>query len=239
MSQLFIRRLSDRTDDINLDWVHKEGRFDDYEVQPLLPYQLSRLGPGIAVADVNADGLDDFFTAGGNGQSGGLFLAVAGGGVSLRSGPWKDDAQCEDMAPLLFDADGDGDNDLYVSTGGGECGADDPLMNDRLYFNQGDGEFKKAGDGVLPELWISSSCAVAADYDRDGDLDLFVGCRVQPGKYPHAARSSLLQNNGGKFTDVTEMHAPHLADIGMVTAALWSDSNRDGWIDLLVATENR
>ena len=229
--------FSDRTDDINLDWDHREGRFDDYEVQPLLPYQLSRLGPGVAVGDVNADGLDDFFAAGGNGQSGGLFLAESGGGVRLVSGPWKDDAQCEDMAPLLFDADGDGDNDLYVSTGGVECGADDPLMNDRLYFNQGDGEFKKAGDDVMPQLQISSSCAVAADYDRDGDLDLFVGSRVQPGKYPHAARSSLLQNNGGKFTDVTEMHAPHLADIGMVTAALWSDSNRDGWIDLLVATE--
>ena len=229
--------FSDHTDDLNLDWTHQEGRFDDYEVQPLLPYQLSRLGPGIAVADVNGDGLDDFFTAGGNGQSGKLFLGKSGGGAVPGSGPWNQDAKCEDMAPLFFDADGDGDKDLYVSTGGVECATDEPLMFDRLYRNQGDGRFERSDDGTLPELRISSSCAVAADYDRDGDLDLFVGCRVRPGKYPHAAHSSLLQNHGGTFTDVTEFHDPHLADAGLVTAALWSDTNNDGWLDLLVATE--
>lgn len=229
--------FSDQTEDTSLGWAHQEGRFDDYEVQPLLPYQLSRLGPGVAVADVNADGFDDFFAAGGNGQSGRLYLGRSGGRCIPRPGPWSDDVRCEDMAPLFFDADGDGDHDLYISTGGVECGADDPLMNDRLYLNQGNGKFKRATDGVLPEMPISSSCAVAADFDRDGDLDLFAGGRVQPGKYPHGARSRLLQNNDGKFSDITESHAAHLADIGLVTAAVWSDSDNDGWLDLLVATE--
>ena len=229
--------FSDRTEASRLEWNHAEERFDDYEVQPLLPYQLSRLGPGVAVADVNGDGIEDFFAAGGNGKSGQLFLGEAGETFRPQPGPWERDSASEDLAPLFFDADGDGDSDLYVSAGGVECGADNPLLTDRLYFNQGSGEFEKPDDVVLPQLQISSSCALAADFDRDGDLDLFVGGRVQPGKYPHAARSSLLQNDGGRFTDVTEQHDPSFASLGLVTSALWSDADDDGWLDLLVATE--
>jgi hypothetical protein len=150
--------------------------------------------------------------------------------------PWTNVAR-EEMSPLFFDADSDGDEDLYVVSGGVECEPNDQVLRDRLYLNDGSGQFKLAGDDALPDLRDSGSIATAGDFDRDGDLDLFVGGRSIPGQYPLAPRSRLLGNEGGRFSDVTEQLAPHLSRRGMVTSALWSDADDDGWLDLLVTYE--
>lgn len=219
--------------------VHQEQEFDDFAVQPLLPNRLSRLGPGIACGDINNDGFDDYYIAAAKGSIGRIAL---GNGKTLRLSTRSDaflaaNRDSEEMAPLLFDADGDGDLDLFVSNGSYEDQPDSDALQDRLFLNQGDGRFFPAPSDVLPSLKECGSVVAAADFDRDGDLDLFVGSRVVPGSYPETPRSVLLQNNGGSFTDVTDQLAPGLQSVGMVTSALWSDADGDGWIDLLVTCE--
>ncbi|MCH8275275.1 MAG: VCBS repeat-containing protein [Armatimonadetes bacterium] len=228
----------DTTGETGLEFVHTERSFDDYEREPLLPYKLSQLGPGIAWGDADGDGDDDLFVGGAAGQPGALFIRGEDGKfVKASGGPWNEDAACEDMACLWFDADGDGDQDLFVVSGGNESGPGDRLLRDRLYLNDGSGFFAKAPEGVLPPFADSGSVAAACDFDRDGDLDLFVGARVIPGKYPETPNSRLLRNDGGKFVDVSDRLAPGLRRIGLVTGAVWSDANGDGWPDLLIAVE--
>ena len=220
------------------DVVHRETPFNDYARQPLLPHQSSQLGPGMAWGDIDGDGDVDVFIGGAAGQAGHMLVNQGNSQFAPQSdAAWIDAADCEDMAPLLFDADGDGDLDLHVVSGGVECepGADD--LQDRLYLNNGDGNFRLAPTEALPDLRDSGSTAVAADFDRDGDLDLFVGGRVIPGKYPLTPNSHLLSNDHGRFTDVTDELAPDLRLTGLVTSALWSDVDDDGWIDLLVTHE--
>jgi hypothetical protein len=217
---------------------HRETKFDDYQRQPLLPSKLSQLGPGLACGDVDGDGDDDIYVCGAAGQSGMMYLNRGSNRFTPGSSyPFNQDAACEDMAPLFFEVDGDGDLDLYVTSGGVECEPNDDRLIDRLYLNDGHGNFTKAPAGTLPELRESSGAVAAADFDRDGDLDLFVGGRVIPGEYPLAPPSHLLRNDSGKLSDVTEQVAPSLAATGMVTAALWSDADQDGWVDLLLAHE--
>ncbi|NIP97983.1 MAG: VCBS repeat-containing protein, partial [Akkermansiaceae bacterium] len=140
-----------------------------------------------------------------------------------------EDRGCEDMTPLFFDADGDGDLDLFVTSGGVEAPPAHPIYADRLYLNDGAANFRKA-PAAIPGRPFSSGPAGAADFDRDGDLDLFVGGRVVPGQYPTAPGSRLLRNNGrGEFEDATLELAPALAETGMVTGAIWSDADNDGW----------
>jgi hypothetical protein len=217
---------------------HFEVPFDDFRRQPLLPNRLSQLGPGIACGDVDGDGDDDVFFPGAAGQSGRIYFNTGSGRV--RPGddyPFQAASASEDMGALLFDADGDADLDLYVVSGGVECEPGAPELADRLYLNQGRGNFVPAPPGTLPEEFDSGSSATCADFDRDGDLDLFVGGRVVPGQYPAPPRSRLLRNDAGRFTDVTADAAPQLAQTGLVTAALWSDVDCDGWLDLLVTHE--
>ncbi|MBI2946644.1 MAG: CRTAC1 family protein, partial [Verrucomicrobia bacterium] len=213
----------------------REREFDDFARQPLLPYRLSRLGPGVACADVDGDGDDDFYLGGAAGQSGMLFLHEPAGRFRLSPQPaFEADAACEDMGVLFFDVDGNGTQDLYVVSGGVEGEPGEPQFRDRLYLNDGQGKFRKANDR-LPDFRSSGSCVAAADFDRDGDLDLFVGSRSVPGKYPLLPVNHLLRNAGSHFTDVTDSWAAALRKTGMVTSALWSDADGDGWIDLLVA----
>ena len=221
-----------------LDIVHRESDFDDYKDQPLLPGKLSQLGPGLAWDDVDGDGDDDLFIAGAAGDAGSLLINLGDGQFENSTGqPWEDHTGCEDMGALFFDADSDGDVDLYVTSGSVEHPSGHKLLKDRLYLNDGSGQFTTADGGILPDLAESSGAVVAADYDNDGDLDLFVGGRVIPGKYPLAPKSVLLRNDGGRFVDVTDQLAPGLSDAGLVTAALWSDVDSDSQIDLLIALE--
>ena len=219
--------------------VHREQPFDDFQFQPLLPNQLSRLGPGSAWGDVDGDGDDDFFLGGPCGFMGQLHLNN-GDGTFKQSKLWtlaQEDRGCEDMAVLFFDADRDGDLDLFITSGGVEAPPGHPIYTDRLFLNDGSGYFTKLA-GAIPGKPFSSGAACAADIDRDGDIDLFVGGRVVPGQYPTAPGSRLLLNDGkGEFTDATAVLAPGLSKTGMVTGALWSDADGDGWLDLLVTQE--
>ncbi len=223
--------------------VHKEIPFDDFKRQPLLPNRLSQLGPGLAWSDVDGDGDEDLYLSGAKGSPGRLFRREGDQGFrAVQAFPAEgSDADYEDMAPLFFDADGDGDQDLYVVSGGVECEPGDDSLRDRLYLNDGKGNFAEAPLEALPDLRDSGSVAAAADFDRDGDLDLFVGGRSVPGEYPRTPRSRLLRNESvdgsPKFSEFTDEAAPGLGESGMVTGALWSDADGDGWIDLMLTHE--
>ncbi|GJG85413.1 hypothetical protein tb265_05940 [Gemmatimonadetes bacterium T265] len=236
--------LSPVADSAAFDFVHRASDYVDFDRERLVPKLLSTEEPSLAVADVNGDGLDDVYIGGGRGQGGRLMLQQADGRFVPAApapgtpDPFAADAACEDAGAVFFDANGDGKPDLYVVSGGTAFSDSAPELQDRLYLNDGRGHFRKAPRGSLPVETIAGSRAVAADYDGDGDQDLFVGGRVVPGHYGAAPRSMLLQNDGrGHFTDVTERLAPELAHVGMVTDAVWKDVDGDGRLDLVVVGE--
>ena len=212
---------------------HVEDQYSDFLRQPLLPRTYSQLGPGIAVGDVDGDGLEDFFVGGTYARAGWLFRQQPDG--SFTAGPIDPTATLEDQGVLFFDADGDGDLDLLVASGSGEFPEGSPYLLDRLYRNEG-GKLRW-DPSALPDLRTSSSVVRAADFDRDGDLDLFIGGRLQPQRYPLPGRSYLLRNEQGRFVEVTRAVAPGLQEAGMVTDALWTDYDNDGWPDLIVVGE--
>lgn len=219
---------------IGATYLHKENKYIDFNVQPLLPHMHSKNGPKMTIGDINGDNLEDFFIGGSTGYSGSFFLQSIDG--SFKERPLNLDVNAEDMGSLLFDADGDGDNDLYIVSGGSEFKKNSEEYQDRLYINDGNGNFKRAIT-ALPDTRSSGSTVTASDFDNDGDLDLFVGGRVVPGEYPLPPRSYLLKNNHGKFTDVTNEICKELANVGMVTAAVWTDYDQDNKIDLMVTGE--
>jgi hypothetical protein len=212
--------------------------FDEFTRQRLLPRRLNGLGPVLAVADVNGDGLDDIFVTGTAGQAGELFLGQADGTFKPAADqPWADASESDDVGAVFIDVNGDGHPDLLISAGGVQKNQGDPLLNERLYLNDGHGRFTLAPAGTLPADGESTGTVAAADFDGDGKVDVFVGGRVVPGKYPETPRSFLYHNEGGKLVDVTDKLAPGLRNIGMVTAAVWADVDGDKRPDLLVATE--
>ncbi|MFQ5446368.1 MAG: VCBS repeat-containing protein [Saprospiraceae bacterium] len=220
-----------------IDFRHLEEEFVDFQREPLLPHKFSTRGPNIAVADVNGDGLDDFYVGGAVNNSGALFVQQPNSTFSRSSeDTWVRDASYEDLGGSFFDADGDGDADLYVASGGSFFDAGSLNYQDRLYLNDGHGNFAKA-TGALPKITTSGSCVVPYDFDGDGDLDVFVGGLVVPGKYPLAPKTLLLQNNGGQFTDVCPKAAPGLSEIGMVNDMCWADLDGDSVAELLVVGE--
>jgi enediyne biosynthesis protein E4 len=219
-------------------FIHQENDFVDFYQQTLLPHKLSIQGPKIAVADVNLDGLEDVFIGGALGKAGSLFIQSNSGKFIEKSmAVFEQDKNSEDIDLLFFDADGDKDLDLYVVSGGNESLPNAPELQDRLYLNDGKGNFTKMTKS-LPAMLVSGSCVKAADFDSDGDLDLFVGGRVVPNSYPIPGKSYILENDGkGNFKDATQQICSSLSNIGMVTDAIWTDFDGNGAVDLIIVGE--
>jgi len=220
-----------------LRYKHEETEPPDFSVQPLLPEQLSKLGPPLAVADVNGDGRADVFIGGAAGIPGRLFLQQADGRFveSVKGQPWEQDKDHTDWGALFFDANGDGLPDLYVASGGYHLSPISALLQDRLYVNHGGGRFVRDTQ-ALPPMHTATGVVVAGDFTGDGKPDLFVGGRLVPRNYPYPTRSYLLRNDGGDFTDVTEEMAPELVTPGgRITAAVWLNVDGDGRLDLVTA----
>ncbi len=235
--------LRDITETSGVSYLHPERDYIDFGVQKLLPHKFSQYGPAIAVGDVNGDQLDDFFVSGSYGYSGKFFLQNAKGGFTekyLQPDASMENKQQEDGGVLLFDADNDGDLDLFIASGGYENTKGSDNYIDRFYINDGKGNFLQSLNAV-PSSNISKSCVKAADYDSDGDLDLFVGGRVHPEKYPLSVSSYILRNDSKPgsvhFIDVTKDVAPALVDIGLICDMLWTDFDNDGSVDMLLAGE--
>ncbi len=230
--------FEDKTLVAQLDHKHSENVFDDYKRESLLPHKMSEFGPALAVADVNNDGLDDFYVGGAKGFSGHLYLQSSKGTFyeNKTQSIWENDKAYEDTDAIFFDIDKDGDLDLYVVSGGNEYLNGDPLLQDRVYLNNGKGNFKFARN-VLPEMLVSGGVVKTSDFNKDGYIDVFVGARQTPGKYPSPSQSYLLENKGGKLVKVESNNIPELEHIGMVTDAVWSDYDQDDNIDLVITGE--
>lgn len=220
-----------------LSFEHRENAFEDFDREKLLPYRLSRTGPRLNTGDLNGDGLEDVFVGGAAGQAGGVFLQKPGGSPHFErvaQPALEQDRDFEDTASILFDADGDGDLDLYVVSGGNERPAQSAMYQDRLYLNDGRGRFSPAANALSIET-ESGSCVAVFDYDGDGRLDLFVGARAVPGRFPEAAESMVLRNEGkGVFRKVTATVAPDFQRIGMVTDIKFGDLDGDGVPEMVV-----
>ncbi len=220
-----------------ISFKHKERQFDDFKNQILLPHSQSQNGPFITKADVNSDGLEDFFVGGAAGQPGELYIqSVKNNFVKQQIDLWINDKDYEDLGVLFFDADNDNDQDLYVVSGSSEFPEKSNMFQDRLYLNDGSGNFANSKNKI-PLIDSSGQCVKASDIDKDGDLDLFIGGRVIPDKYPYAPESYILINDGGKFYNKTSDIAPLLKNIGMITDATFSDYDKDGDEDLIVVGE--
>ena len=231
--------FQEATNQFNLDFKHVENDFSDFNRDRLIYHMLSTAGPKIAVADINKDGRADFYIGNAKDSAGKLLVQLKDGTFqSTNDQLWEDRKVSEDTDCLFFDADNDGDQDLYIATGGNEFPTSSSALLDRLYFNDGKGNFKLS-DQLLPtSKFESTSCVKAADYDQDGDQDLFVGIRLQPFFYGTPVNGYLLQNDGkGNFQDVTKSIAPELENLGMITDVIWTDYDQDNDEDLILIGE--
>ncbi|MFT3701879.1 MAG: VCBS repeat-containing protein [Agriterribacter sp.] len=233
--------FTDITATSGIDFTHKEPGFVDFKIFPLSPFQLSKIGPCIAKADVNHDGLEDVFVGATSGQESTLYIQTANGSFTKQAQqPWNDHIEIPNTDALFFDADRDGDLDLYLVSGGAEFNSKNKNYQDRFFVNDGKGNFQQVIN-ALPEETISSSCARASDINHDGLPDLFVGGMVLPGFFPMAPESFVLKNVSSagkiKFEKDLTLYDTSLAHMGMVTDAAWADINKDGKEELIVAGE--
>ncbi|MGB1032709.1 MAG: FG-GAP-like repeat-containing protein, partial [Flavobacteriales bacterium] len=217
---------------VGLDWRHEENQYNDFEREVLLPHKQSEHGPASAVVDINGDGLDDVFVGGSAGISSHFFIQNEQGKFSLADGLRKD-ARFEDVDAEFFDVDQDGDMDLLVASGGYQWEANDDLYTHRLYLNDGNGGFKRDAD--FPKIKSNGKCVSIADWDKDGDQDVFIGSHARPGLYPQNDPSFFLENKSGKLVNVSESICS--ATLGMVTDAKWGDLTGNNVNELVLVGE--
>ncbi len=233
---LFFKEVSDS---LQVQFKHSDIVFIDFNIQLTIPHQFSQYGPSISVGDINGDDKLDFFLGGSLGI-GGTFFIQDNGIFSERYFETDHKKNQEDLGTLLFDADNDGDLDLYIVSGSYEQPLSEKGYSDRIYENDGKGNFTRLEE-ALPPFLVSGSCVKAADYDQDGDLDLFIGGRLEPGNYPMPVSSYILENISEKgniaFRDATSKLCPELNEFGLVMDALWTDFNNDHKTDLIVVGE--
>jgi hypothetical protein len=226
--------LMDITRQVNLDYRHQENEFVDYNRDAMLKQMYSTQGPALATGDIDGDGLEDIFFGGAKGKKSTLYKQTAGGAFRQINIPlFEADSLSEDIAAVFFDADGDKDLDLFVVTGSNEFLPEDELLIDRLYLNDGKGNFTR--DTRFPAIAESGSCVAAADFDGDGDTDIFVGSRLIPGQYGYNPYHYLFVNDGtGNFKNMSKRYIPEIRELGMVTAALWADMDKDNFPELVL-----
>ncbi len=228
--------FEDITAGVNLKWKHAENNFIDFNVQPLIPHMQSTRGPKLAVADVNKDGLDDFFVCGAKNQSGCLMMQTKDGKFVADSTAFIKNKSCDETDAVFFDANNDGYPDLYIASGGNEYENGNKNLTDHLYINDGKGNFKEA-ENALPQLLTNKSCVAVADINKDGNLDIFVGTLADAKQYGYAQTSYLLLNDGKGNFKPADSSVIALNNIGLVTSSAFADLNNDGWPDLVVAGE--
>lgn len=216
---------------------HTEIDYDDYAREVLLPHKLSQLGPALASGDVNGDDLDDFYIGGAHQAPGSLWIQTENGQFNCKPlEVFESDKEYEDVSALFMDVENDGDLDLIIGSGSNEFETSLGLYRDRLYINDGQGDFKQATN-TLPKEQLSTGCIVSGDYDNDGYSDLFIGGRLVPGQYPNPASSKIYKNINGRFVDDSENHDKSLKSLGMITSATWVDYDKDQDLDLVVIGE--
>ena len=220
---------------------HEENKYNDFVKQVLLPHKMSSFGPALAVGDLNNDGLEDYFVGGSHKHIANIFIQNNEGFVKQDLEIFKADILSEDIGALIFDADQDGDNDLYVVSGGNEFVPNSKMLQDRLYINDGNGDFFKAEKHSLPEMLTSGSRVYNADFNKDGKDDLLILGRQIPGNYPFPAKSYLLKNISEKgkaqFEDYSELIGNMFDNLGMATSAVITDFNNDDWLDIIIVGE--
>ncbi|WP_339657175.1 VCBS repeat-containing protein [uncultured Maribacter sp.] len=222
---------------IGLDYTHTENNFNDFSTEILLPYKQSTFGPFISKGDLNGDGLDDLFIGGSSNQPAHLYFQTLNGYKKEIPKVFEIDKSFEDMESIIFDFDNDNDLDIYVVSGGNEYTENSSYYQDRIYLNNGQGKFTKSKDAALVSFAQNGKSVDVIDFDKDGDLDILVGNRSIPNKYPQHSSSVLYENRDGKLVDITSQHAPDLNDFGIINSILATDYDNDGWEDIIAVGE--